>query len=181
MNIINFNEVLVWSSYCCLKQNESLFHTHGIKAESMTIILFRYVFHTLVFTVLVWTSCVPFLLELVYSWCTPFQLISYKSNPWELHSLLGNLWKFNSIMWLQKPSISSTPFLLPLPTSNKLNTTTLTMRGDTIACMTKLPTYFSIWDYCTKTWLLGGLSMFHCKRGTTVLRQRGCSETCSST
>ena len=28
------------------KQNESLFHTHGMKAESMTIILCRYVFHT---------------------------------------------------------------------------------------------------------------------------------------
>ena len=39
------------SSYCCLKQNECLFHTHGMKAESMTIILCRYVFHTLVFTV----------------------------------------------------------------------------------------------------------------------------------
>ena len=33
------------------KQNESLFHTNGMKAESMTIILCRYVFHTLVFTV----------------------------------------------------------------------------------------------------------------------------------
>ena len=31
--------------------NESLFHTHGMKAESMTIILCRYVCHTLVFTV----------------------------------------------------------------------------------------------------------------------------------
>ena len=53
MNIINFNEVLVWSSYCCSKQNESPFHTNGMKAESMTIILCKYVFHTLVFTV--WT------------------------------------------------------------------------------------------------------------------------------
>ena len=35
-----------------LKQNESLFRTNGMKAESMTIILYRYVFHTLVFTVI---------------------------------------------------------------------------------------------------------------------------------
>ena len=30
---------------------KSVFHTHGMKAESITIILCRYVFHTLVFTV----------------------------------------------------------------------------------------------------------------------------------
>ena len=32
------------------KADESLFHTDDMKAESMTIILCRYVFHTFVFT-----------------------------------------------------------------------------------------------------------------------------------
>ena len=47
-----------WCDRHAVVKRASFIYTHGMKAGSMTILLFRYVFHTLVFTVYVWRGII---------------------------------------------------------------------------------------------------------------------------